>query len=181
MQPEPERLVTLSDGTTIVVRPLRPEDRVLLVEGFARLSAQSRYRRFLRPVTSLSDRELTYLTDVDHQDHYALGAVTLDGGTGAGVARYIRTPSEPTVAEAAVVVADEYQGRGIGTVLLRGLADAAHRNGIATLRGWVLGDNARILRPLAHIGARLIPDGGVLRVEVDVARVVDAPTEGGAS
>ncbi len=170
-----EQIVTLRDGTRALLRPIRAEDKDALVEGLARLSPESRYRRFLRPVTSLNERELKYLTEIDYTNHYAWVAVTVDepAGTGLGVARYIRDPLDPEVAEAAVAVVDDHQGQGIGSMLLRVLVAAARENGIRTFRGWVLGDNTDILRPLERIGARRKPDHGVLRIEVDLDEIYD--------
>ena len=72
-----------------------------------------------------------------------------------------------------MAVVDDHQGKGVGSMLLRALVAAAQENGIHTFRGWVLGDNAEILRPLERIGARRKPDQGVLRVEVDLDAVYD--------
>lgn len=170
-----EQIVTLRDGSRALIRPIRAHDKDALVEGLARLSPESRYRRFLRPVTSLNERELKYLTEIDYTNHYAWVAVSVDepAGMGLGVARYIRDPLDPEVAEAAVAVVDDHQGQGIGSKLLRVLVAAARENGIRTFRGWVLGDNTDILRPLERIGARRKPDHGVLRIEVDIDDIYD--------
>ena len=170
-----EQIVTLRNGTRALIRPIRAEDKEALADGLARLSSESRYRRFLRPVTSLNERELKYLTEIDYTNHYAWVAMAVDepGEPGLGVARYIRDPLDPEVAEAAVAVVDDHQGQGLGTMLLRVLVAAARENGIHTFRGWVLGDNTNVLRPLERIGARRKPDHGVLRIEVDLADVFD--------
>lgn len=169
-----EHPATLRDGTTVLVRPIGPEDKEALAEGLERLSPESRYRRFLRPMTRLSDRELAYLTEIDYSSHFAWVAVTADDDQrGLGVARYIRDPLDPQVAEAAVAVVDDAQGNGIGSILIRLLVATALENGITTFRGWVLGDNVEILRPLARIGARRTPDKGILRVEVDLVDAFD--------
>lgn len=88
---------TLRDESRVVIRPVAPDDREMLAEGFGRLSAEWRYRRFLTPMPELSERQLNYLTLVDHHDHEAL--VTVDPVTGecVGVARFVRTA--PGVAE----------------------------------------------------------------------------------
>ncbi|OFW50083.1 MAG: hypothetical protein A2146_08950, partial [Actinobacteria bacterium RBG_16_67_10] len=135
-----EQIVTLRKGTRALIRPIRAEDKEALADGLARLSSESRYRRFLRPVTSLNERELKYLTEIDYTNHYAWVAMAVDepGEPGLGVARYIRDPLDPEVAEAAVAVVDDHQGQGLGTMLLRVLVAAARENGIHTFRGWVL-------------------------------------------
>ena len=164
-----EHLVTLRDGSTVLVRPIRADDKEALSRGLERLSPESRYRRFLRPVTSLSDRELRYLTEIDYTNHFAWVAVNPDDPSdGWGVARYVRDPKDPEIAEAAVAVVDDKQHNGIGAVLLQFLTASAIANGITTFRGWVLGDNVEILRPLERIGATRKPDHGVLRIEVEL-------------
>ena len=114
----------LRDGSRVVVRPVRADDRERLRAGFERLSPESRYQRFLAPMAELSEADLTYLTDVDHHDHEALAAIDPETGEGVGVARFIRCADRPDTAEAAVTVIDDWQGRGVGTALLDLLADA---------------------------------------------------------
>lgn len=164
-----EKIVTLRDGSLALVRPIRADDKAALVAGLSRLSEESSYRRFLRPVTSLNDRELRYLTEIDYTSHFAwVAAHPDDQSLGYGVARYVRDPKDPTVAEAAVAIVDDMQGKGLGTILMSLLVATARENGISTFRGWVLGDNREILRPLERIGARRKADHGILRVEVDL-------------
>lgn len=171
MTPE-EHPAVLKDGTRVLVRPIRPEDKDALARGLDRLSPESRYRRFLRPMTGLSERELEYLTEIDYANHFAWVAVA-DDGEGLGVARYIRDSVDPSVAEAAVAVVDDHQGRGLGSILMRLLVATALENGIRTFHGWVLGDNIEVLRPLERIGARRTAEKGVLRVEVDLASMYE--------
>jgi RimJ/RimL family protein N-acetyltransferase len=173
MMPD-EHPATLKDGTRVIVRPIRREDKEALARGLDQLSPESRYRRFLRPMTSLSERDLAYLTEIDYTNHFAWVAVAdTEDQEGLGVARYIRDAKDPHVAEAAVAVVDDYQGRGLGSVLMRLLVATALENGVRTFRGWVLGDNIEVLRPLERIGARRVADKGVLRVEVDLASMFD--------
>ncbi|MEX2323003.1 MAG: GNAT family N-acetyltransferase [Acidimicrobiia bacterium] len=169
-----EHPALLRDGTTVTVRPIRPEDKEALAAGLSRVSPESRYRRFLRPVTSLSPKELAYLTEIDYSNHFAWVAVDPDDDQhGLGVARYVRDAKDPTIAEAAVIVVDDYQSKGLGTILLRLLVATALDNGITTFRGWVLGDNVEILRPLERLGALRRADKGVLRIEVDLNAAFD--------
>jgi GNAT superfamily N-acetyltransferase len=168
-EPSTEHVVTLRDGSKVLIRPIRADDKEALTRGLGRLSPDSRYRRFLRPVTSLSDRELKYLTEIDYTSHFAWVAVNPDDpGDGWGVSRYVRDPKDPEVAEAAVAVVDDQQHKGVGAYLLQFLTASAIANGIHTFRGWVLGDNVEILRPLERIGASRTPDHGVLRIEVEL-------------
>jgi nucleotide-binding universal stress UspA family protein/GNAT superfamily N-acetyltransferase len=142
--------ITLRDGSRVDIRPLEPDDRDALAEGFERLSPESRYRRFFGPVAQLRRRDLDYLTRVDHHDHEALVAVDAETGQGAGVARYVRTG--PEVAEPAIVVADDWQGRGVGSRLLDALADRAREEGIRRFDAPVLATNDDAIRALARLG-----------------------------
>lgn len=161
--------VTLRDGTRALIRLLVPADRERLEQGFARLSPASRYLRFHSQIKVLSDAQLRYFTEIDYRDHVAWGALEADAPDqpGMGVARYVRLESQPDVAEGAITVLDEYQGRGVGTVLLGVLIRSARANGIATLRNYVLVDNASMLHLFADLGATRAYDGdGVYRVDV---------------
>src|SRR3954470_1476559 len=98
------RITDLADGSRIVMRPIEPGDRPLLVDGLARLSERSRRQRFLGPRDTFTSGELDYLVDVDHHDHEALVALDLSTGALVGVARYVRL--EARRAELALTVAD---------------------------------------------------------------------------
>jgi GNAT superfamily N-acetyltransferase len=165
----------LRDGTRILVRPIVPEDRERLREGFARLSARSRYRRFLTSLEHLSDQQVRDLTEIDYDDHMAWVAVDPSRPSlpGLGVARYVRLAEEPAVAEAAVTVLDEYQGRGIGTILLRMLAGSAREHGIRSFRGYVLAENAPMMDILHDLGVTAVQEGPLLRVDVPIPATAD--------
>lgn len=140
----------LRDGSSVLIRPLTPEDQDLLRAGFERLSDRSRYMRFQSPLASLSDRQLSYLTDVDHHDHEALVAIDPETGAGVGVARFVRI--EDGVAECAVAVADDWQGRGVATQLLDRLVDRAREEGVDRFTALVLAENSEALRLLERLG-----------------------------
>jgi len=146
---------TLRDGSTVLIRQVRRTDAPLLADGFARLSARSRQLRFLGPKKMLSAAELRYLTDVDHHDHEAIGALSPAEGRGVGVARYIRDPDDPGAAEIAVTIADDWQGRGLGTELLVRLSDRARQAGIGRFTATVSADNVAMTRLLWKMGAEL--------------------------
>lgn len=152
------------------IRPIAIDDKEALVEGFDRLSPQSRYRRFLSPHGKLTARELRYFTEVDHHDHEALVAFDPESGEGIGVARYVRSWEDPTVAEVAVAVIDEWQQRGVGTRLLTALAQRAREEGIWRFTGLVLADNDQMLNLLSELGS-VRADGieaGTVNVTVDL-------------
>lgn len=172
-----EQIVTLRDGSQALVRPILPSDKDALAAGLDRLSNESRYRRFLRPVARLSDRELRYLTEIDYTNHFAwVAADPFDQNRGYGVARYVRDPKDPEVAEAAVAIVDDWQGRGLGTILVQVLVATARENGIRVFRGWVLGENREMLGPLERIGATRVADHGVLRVEIELDEIFEGST-----
>jgi GNAT superfamily N-acetyltransferase len=154
----------------VILRPIRPSDRDLLLDGFERLSPQSRYRRFLAPMDDLSEPLLRYLTEVDHHDHEAIGAIDPASGHGISIARFIRQADRPDAAEAAVTVADDWQRRGLGTLLLGALADRARAEGIRVFTAVVLAANAEMLDVLEHVGRLRIVDrqAGTVEIEVDV-------------
>jgi GNAT superfamily N-acetyltransferase len=143
-----------------VIRPIRPADKTLLAAGATRLSEESRRRRFLAPKPRLTATELRYLTEVDGRDHVALVAVTpgWDGDIVA-VGRWVRLASDPLAAEAAIVVCDALQNRGLGKTLARLLADAARARGVRRIHATILSDNPPALALMRVIADRL-RDGG---------------------
>jgi RimJ/RimL family protein N-acetyltransferase len=161
--------VTLQDSTRVRIRPIRPSDRYRLQEGLRQLSPESRYLRFHSAVDKLTEVQLTYLTEIDYHDHMAWVALNVDDRDepGMGVARYIRLPNEPDVAEAAITVADRYQGRGLGSVLLAVLCRSAIENGIRTLRNYVLEENQAVIGLFEELGATREREGpGVYRIDI---------------
>ncbi|MDT0632845.1 hypothetical protein [Rubrivirga litoralis] len=173
MEPTVEPFVlrlTLDDGRPVALRPVVPEDRERLAQGFAELSEESRRLRFLGSVSTLSDAALRYLTEVDHVDHVAWGALDLTDpdAPGFGVGRWIRLQSEPDVAEFSVTVLDTAQGLGVGKLLLAVLAVAAEPLGVRTLRGLVGRENDRMTTWLRRLGATTRSDGQDLVMDVPV-------------
>ena len=176
------RRTELRDGSPVLLRQIRPEDRDRLAEGMRQLSPASRYLRFHEALDHLTEEQLDYLTDVDHADHEAIVAIDTSKPQvpGVGVARYIREPREPTVAEAAVTVADAYQATGAGTLLLGALAARARDNGIEVFRNYVLDGNTQMLEVFDHLGAdRQLETEGLWRVDLAVpeeeAQLPDSP------
>ena len=143
--------VTLSDGTTLRLRPVYPDDQTRLVEGSAVASEQSRYRRFFSSgeVTAAAAR---YLTDVDYVNHFAWVAID-NHDVAIGGASYVRSQSDDTEADISFSIADEYQGRGLGGLLLGALAVAARGYGIERFIADVLHENRpmRAILDRAHI------------------------------
>ncbi len=179
----PPRELLLRDGTGVLVRPILPEDRDRLRVGLHKLSAASRYHRFLAAVSELSEEQLRQLTDVDQVNHIAWIALdpALPGEPAVGVARCIRVPQDPGMAEVAVTVLDAYQGRGLGTLLLGLLSRSATRQGIRTFRAYVDEDNDAMLRIFRDLGAHVLcVEMGVCQLDIpvpaDPETLPDTPT-----
>jgi GNAT superfamily N-acetyltransferase len=146
----------LSDNTLLFLREIRADDKQRLAEGLASLSEESVRKRFLGPKPTLSLSELRYLTEVDGHDHYAI--VAMPAGSDeqiSAVARFVRLDDDPRAAEAAIVVCDNLQGRGLGALLARRLSDAARDRGIDRLTASIASDNRPALKLMDMIAERL--------------------------
>jgi acetyltransferase len=144
--------VTLRDGSVVVIRPVRPADASLVQEAFGKLSAVERYRRFLfdrRHLTSADAREATIVD----RDHVAFGAIDPRSGRGIGLARCVRNEHDATCATAAVIVVDEWQGRGLATQLLGRLADEARGSGIDRFEAHMIVGDSSSERMFERVGA----------------------------
>jgi GNAT superfamily N-acetyltransferase len=166
----PGDCAVLPDGGVIHVRPIEPEDKGLLRAGFERLSPESRYRRFLHSVKHLTDADLAYVTEVNHDDHEALVAVDPHGTELVGVARYVRL-EKPATAEVAIAVLDDWQGRGVGTLLMHELTNRARAAGVRRFAATCLADNATVIDLLRRLGEIRVdhPEPGLAH------RVIDLP------
>jgi GNAT superfamily N-acetyltransferase len=160
-------VVELDDGTPLLLRLGTSDDRDALVAGFARLSGASRFARFFTGIHRLSDIDVERLLDIDTSRHVAVVAEDMPRmsdvedqteGLGVGVARYITSSTDPTRAEIAITVIDEYHGRGIGRLLLDALIDHAADHGITTGTATVLSVNTKMLGLLISMGATPRPD-----------------------
>ena len=146
---------TLRDGATVTMRPIRPDDAHGLQALFDRLSPESIALRFLGQPKELPYEQAKQLANVDFQQRMALVATLEKGGEEhiIAVARYAVDPTgQPDVAEAAIVVEDEYQKRGLGTLLLTRLVAYAYAHGVRAFRATVRQDNIQIMRFVRHSG-----------------------------
>lgn len=163
----------------MLIRALRPDDGPGLAEAFEQLSETSRYRRFFTVKPRLSERTLSFLTDVDHRDHEALVAVAPGSGQLAGVARFIRDPQEPDQAEVAVTVVDSWQRRGLGTALLHELAQRAAEEGIRHFTAEILAENLPMLTLARQLGhAETTCHGSTVSALIDLPAADQAPAFG---
>jgi GNAT superfamily N-acetyltransferase len=167
--------VALRAGSHARIRQGRPGDRELLLRGFERLSPESRYRRFLTPMPRLPEAMVRHLTDIDHHDREAVIALDESGTEALGIARYVRHPQRRAAAEVAVTVIDDWQGLGLGTLLLDALSARAREEGIRTFTAWLLESNAEMMDLFEHLGPVRVLDRGAGAVEIEVA----IPAEGG--
>ena len=173
--------VTTSDGTPIRVRRGLRSDTAALLAGFEHLGEESRYHRFFTAMPILSNPVLDQLTDVDGPYRMAIAAfdptrdseVGTDDGYGVGVARCIPSRADQRTAELAVTVIDEYQGRGVGRVLLEALVVGALHGGLTSLYGYVMTTNAPMVHLFGRLGGRdqhvERPEPGVRRLAIDLA------------
>lgn len=175
--------VLLDPALSVRVRAIRPTDRAALASAFGRLSPETVYSRFLRFRKDLTPGELTSLTDVDFESHVALVAVVGAGGeeriVGSGRYLVVESSGAPRTAELALTVADEYQGRGIGSALLERLAVVAISRGIARFEAVVRRGNEPVLHLLEESGFRVDrhTDLGTVRVFLRL----DEPTRGSSA
>ena len=158
----------LADGGTVHIRPITPSDATRLVELHGRLSDETIYMRFFSFHPRLGEKEVAHLTTVDGVDRMALVA-TLRGDL-IGISRYDRSRDDPEEAEAAFLVEDAHQGRGLGTLLLEHLAVYARGQGIRRFVADTLPQNTAMQAVFRNAGfvekARF--DNGVVRVELDI-------------
>src|SRR5690349_3962774 len=142
--------VLLSDGSAVHLRPIHPEDAPAIVEFHSRMSERTRYLRYFSPYPRIPERDLARFVTVDHHDREAF--VIVSGPRIMAVGRYERLGPESEEAEVAFVVEDAHQGRGICSVLLEHLADAARENGITRFVAEVLPENGGMLRVFSDFG-----------------------------
>jgi acetyltransferase len=151
----------LRDGAKVLLRPIRPEDAGLETAFVDALSDVSRRMRFQSGLRHLTPAMLARFTQIDYDREMAL--VAIEEGAGGerevGVCRYIRLPDERTC-EYAIVVADDWQGRGLGRRMMARLIDIARSRGLAEMLGWVLADNQPMLHMMSAMGFEIAADPG---------------------
>jgi GNAT superfamily N-acetyltransferase len=157
----------LNDGPCVQLRPIRPSDAGALIAFHAGLSPKTIHRRFFNQHQTLSAIEAEHFTVLDYHDRFAL--VALIGTAIIGVARYER--HDTTAAEVAFVIADAYQGHGLGSLMLSHLAEAAREEGIETFDADTLADNGPMLAVFQHSGfpARTTMSDGVVHLVLSIS------------
>lgn len=142
----------LRDGREVEIRALRPEDKDDMLAAVGRTGTQSLQRRFFVVKRGFSEREIAFFMNIDFVNHVALVALADEDGSKViiGGGRYILT--EPGKAEIAFVVIDDYQGQGVGTLLMRHLAVIARKAGLKELIAEVLPENAAMRAVFSKFG-----------------------------
>src|SRR5699024_9356560 len=159
--------VVLSDGGTVRLRPVVPDDASRLVALHGRLSERTRYMRYFGAYPRIPQRDLEHFSTVDHHDRVAF--VAMLGDEIVAVGRYERLESGPS-AEVAFVVDDAHQSRGLGSILLEHLAAAASECGLRRFEAEVLAENAQMVHVFRDAGYQISRafQEGVLHVEFDI-------------
>ena len=174
-----EQRLTLRDGSVAIVRPLEPDERPLVEAVFERMGEEARFLRFLGFKKHLSARDLETLTAIDHHGHEALVALDAESGEPLAVARMMREPGCPDTAEASVAVADAWQGRGLGGMLLERLVGRAREEGVRCFTAVLLTRNSAMLHLFERVGAARVVSryGDSLELEVELPFETGAPME----
>lgn len=148
----------MSDGRTVRMRPVRPEDAALVQDLFDRLSPEARYYRFMEEIETLPPGLINRFTQIDYDREMALIALTREEGvdTMIGSARYSLAADGESV-EFALVVADDWQRFGLGRRLMGALIECARAKGFRSIVGDVLGNNAKMLRLMQGLGFAVQP------------------------
>jgi GNAT superfamily N-acetyltransferase len=175
--------VILRNGSRVRIRAVLPSDKEHLQEGLQRLSTDAVRARFFSAKRQLTANELSYLTEFDGIDHYAIGAVLLnaDGteGEGLAVGRFVTLPDSPESAEPAVVVLDEWQNQGLGRMIFDRLVAAALERGLRYFHAEFLPGNEGIQRLLEGVCPELMiwRQGDVLVADVPLPGADDLPCD----
>ena len=146
------QVVRLRSGDVVRIRQVRPGDVPALARAYARLSEESRYRRFFTARPELSDSILHGAAEVDHENHEALVALPLLSGEIVGECRFVRLPDRQDTADLAVTVVDAWQGRGLASALLARLSARALEVGVAYFTAEILAENRTVLDMLPRLG-----------------------------
>lgn len=170
----PRHQMMLPDGATLTLSPILKTDREFFQKGLEEMSIASRFSRFGQGVSSLSERELDYLTDVDQRTHVAWGAAV--GDEVAGVSRYI-TGGRDGCPECAVTVLDHMQGRRIGSALFMALVAVARADGVEELCFEASADNLAIRSLMSEVEIRPITSDGLLERRIRLSDIEPDPEE----
>ena len=162
-----EQIWPLAGGGEYTVRPIHPDDASMLQDLMQHLSSESRYFRFVSSITELPPSMLAKFTLIDYDREMALVAVFKERSAVAdgqfteterivGVSRYITNPDQSSC-EFALVVADDFSGKGLGSRLMLSIMDVAREKGLADIDGLVLANNPGMLKLMRSLGFTVKP------------------------
>jgi len=161
---ELEKKVTLRDGSEVLLRPIKPTDERMEQELLYSLSDRSVYLRFFSSMGAFPHERVQYYTTVDYDEHMAIVAIDENSGKEqmVGVGRYVKE-KDSDMAELALLVKDNWQGKGLGSVMHQYLEDIARDHNIGGFKAEVLDQNKRALQLFTKLGrdARTEYDQGV--------------------
>ncbi|MHA1309498.1 MAG: GNAT family N-acetyltransferase [Candidatus Helarchaeota archaeon] len=166
-----EKYITLKDGTKVFIRPIKPSDRDIWVEFYLSLSKLSKYYRFFSTRPTPNEKMIKQYTQIDYVNNFALIAIITENGKEKmiGVVRYVLVPEEDG-AELAIVIADEWQGKGLGTKLLLLILDIIIKRRISKVLGDVFLDNDKMMRIMKESGFKLVSinEAGIKHFEINL-------------
>lgn len=168
----PKHEMPIKDGVILTMSPIIRSDKELFEEGIEELSLESRFARFGQGVSSLSQQELDYLTDVDQRSHVAWGAAIAEEA--AGVGRYI-VQDDGTNAEVAVTVLDAMQRRGIGSALFAALVAVARADGIHELAFETRADNEAVMSMISDFEISPLVSYGMVERRIRLSAIPTTP------
>lgn len=163
--------IKVKDNELVYIRLLQPSDRETLEEAFRKLSNETKRLRFFQVNETLSEKELDYLLNLDNSNHVAYCAYIMENNVpkGIGVVRYIRSVKNPSIAEIAITIIDEYQGEGIGKELIKRITEHAKKEGITTYVANAFYFNHIILKMITKYPYKITgSDDGILTIKVDL-------------
>ena len=161
----------LKDGTPVLFRPMKPEDESLVADLLDNCSDQTLYFRYFRVIKSWPHEALIRFTQNDYDREIGIAAIGQPPGPRVmmGVGRLVMTP-ERDAAEFAVIVADPWQGKGLGPKLIERVIEIAKENGVQVLSGDILADNQPMLNLVKRMGFKVHrPEEGSCRVELELS------------
>ena len=166
----------IKDNTYICFKTLGKDDREKFIAAFKRLSQKTVYQRFFGFMKELTDKQVEDFLNTDKKDHLAWAAFDLigDDTIGIGVGRFKRSEINPNEAELALTVLDEYQDKGIGSVLLAIMYYLASILEINILTGIILSDNFLLIRRFKELGAKMDRIGNEYEMRLPIYKDFDA-------
>lgn len=170
----PKYEMPIKDGVILTLSPILKTDKELFEEGIEELSLESRFSRFGQGVSSLSEQELDYLTDVDQRSHVAWGAAIDEEA--AGVGRYI-VQHDGTTAEVAVTVLDAMQRRGVGSALFAALVAVARADGIHELAFETRADNEAVMTLIRDFEITPLVSDGMVERRIRLSAIPTTPDD----